>query len=77
MSPALQILIETLMYFYLLFILLAAIVHIKYLYHYICHYMAFSYGMYPTDTVINNFSVNWSEAIRRIFSLQFSLETQD
>ena len=32
------------------FIMLAPIVYIKYLYQYVCHYMAVSYGMYPTDT---------------------------
>ena len=32
------------------FTMLAPIVYIKYLYQYVCHYMAVSYGMYATDT---------------------------
>ena len=44
------ILIEKIMYFDLPFIMLAPIVYMKYLYQYVCLYMAVSYGMYPTDT---------------------------
>ena len=42
--------------------MLAPIVHIKYLYQYVCHYMAVSYGMYPTDTP-TIFFVSWRKSI--------------
>ena len=50
--------------------MLAPTVYIKYLYQYACHYMAGSYGMYPTNTP-DKFYVNWRKAIRRMFNLRY------